>query len=237
MAKESPPAPYTSGLSLFMTQPYIYTLPEQFILDKSVPMRWKLYALINGFWVSGKKVFASNHFFADKLGCTERHIQNCLEELENLGVLERIGVSQNRTIVPKGTNPAFVGGRTGSSKGDEPSVRHISDSISDSYFGEADASQEIIEVKEDQKEPKKPAKYKNARIVFSWFPNPQKSWNMNSTELEYGLLLFDRGEDKVKQALQYVKNHSHEEFFPQVNKPSDLEKKWLDIATYAKRNR
>jgi len=102
--------------------------------------------------------------------------------------------------------------------------------------GEVETSQEIIEVKEDQKEPKKPARYKNARTVFSWFPNPQKSWNMNTTELEYGLLLFERGEEKVKQALQYVKNHSQEEFFPQVNKPSDLEKKWLDIATYAKRN-
>jgi hypothetical protein len=118
-------------------QPYIYTLPEQFLLDKSVPMRWKLFSLINGFWLSGKRVFASNAFFAEKLGCTERHIQTCLEQLEREGVLERIGVSQNRTIVPVGTNSGFVGGRTGSSKGDDPRVRHISESISESRKGVA----------------------------------------------------------------------------------------------------
>jgi hypothetical protein len=149
-------------------QPYIYTLPEQFMEDKSVPMRWKLYSLINGFWLSGKTVFASNSFFAEKLGCSERHIQNCLEDLEKEGVLERVGMSQNRTIVPKGTNTGFVGGRTGSSKGDEPGVHHNSDSNSDSKTVVADAPK-LQRVKEEESEkPNKLPKDEKALSLCSW---------------------------------------------------------------------
>lgn len=100
--------------------------------DADVPKKWKLYTIINGFWLSGKPVFASNKFFAEKLGCSERNIQTCLLQLEGLNLIERIGVSQNRTIVPKGTKLGFVGDEAGLRAGDEAGLHHISDSISDS---------------------------------------------------------------------------------------------------------
>lgn len=100
----------------------------------------------------------------------------------------------------------------------------------------------IVEVPIDQQD--KPervskAKYPNALEVFSWFPNRQKSWESmkNVQEREYAEYLFDRGGEDVKKAIAYVQAHKHEEFFPQVTKPSDLEKKWEDIKAYAKRNR
>lgn len=105
--------------------------------DKSVPMRWKLYALINGFWISGLEVFASNKFFAEKLQCTERHIQGCLEDLEGLKVIRREVHGMDRKIYPA-TNPAFVPARTGSSQSHEPSVRHNSVSNSDSLIIETE---------------------------------------------------------------------------------------------------
>jgi DNA-binding Lrp family transcriptional regulator len=213
-------------------QPYIYTLPEAFIEDKSVPMHWKLYTIINGFWISGKTVFASNQFFAEKLGCTERHIQGCLEKLEEMGLLERIGKSQNRKIVPKGTNPEFVEGRTDSSVRDELSVHHISDSNSDSNTS-ADEPREIVEVfEESERASKKPPKYPNARTVFAWFPNPEPSWKLNTTELKHAELLFLRGEAKVRSALAYVKAHQDDDFFYSITSPSELERKWVKLVNH-----
>lgn len=90
---------------------------------------------------------------------------------------------------------------------------------------------------EEEKPPKKPSKYPNAKTVFSWFPNPQKSWALNTTELKHAELLFDRGEDKVKSRLRYLKENEDSDFLPSITKPSDLERKWVDLEAYAKRNR
>lgn len=129
-----------------MKQPYIYTLPQQFIDDAAVPMHWKLYAIINGFWISAKPVFASNAFFAKNLKCSERYVRDCLEKLEAMEVITREGQSQNRRIVPGsargGTSSSsqFRGGGTSSSTRAEPAVPHTSDSISDRVIPEAKAS-------------------------------------------------------------------------------------------------
>lgn len=137
-----------------MKQPQVYTLPEQFIRDPSVPLKWKLYTIINGFWIAGKPVFASNRFFAEKLGCTERHIQDCLAELEKEHLITRHGKSQNRRIIP--------GGRTDSSWRDEPSdvvrdeptVHHISDSIADNLMITAKADFLVVSEEEKPRAPK-----------------------------------------------------------------------------------
>lgn len=80
------------------------------------------------------------------------------------------------------------------------------------------------------------SKYPHAKEVFSWFDNPEKSWNLNTTELKHAELLWERGESKVKGALKFVKRHLGDEFCPKVTKPSDLERKWSDIVVYAERN-
>lgn len=88
-----------------------------------------------------------------------------------------------------------------------------------------------IEVKEDNEfeRPKRHARFPNARKVFMWFPNPQKWWWLSSYELQFAELLYERGEKAVKGALAYVQKHKDDEFFYKVTKPSDLEKKWLDL--------
>lgn len=80
-------------------------------------------------------------------------------------------------------------------------------------------------------------KYPHAKEVFDWFPVPEKSWKINLTELKHAELLWERGEQKVKRALVYIENHKQDEkFYYTITKPSDLERKWNDIAEYAKRN-
>lgn len=78
----------------------------------------------------------------------------------------------------------------------------------------------------------KPAKYPNARTVFNWFPNPQPSWKIDTTQCKHAELLFLRGESKVKSILSFVEKHKDEEYFPKITKPSDLERKWEDIKAY-----
>lgn len=84
--------------------------------------------------------------------------------------------------------------------------------------------------------PRAKAKYPNARTAFSWFPRRERSWEMNTTELKHGELLFLRGEGQVKKALAFVQEHDDEEFFYSVRKPSDLERKWNDILAFKKKH-
>lgn len=97
-----------------------------------------------------------------------------------------------------------------------------------------------FEIVKDSGKPEKRsnAKYPHSKEVFSWFPRPQKSWESmkNVQEREYAEYLYERGETAVRKALAYCEAHADEEFCPKVSKPSDLEKKWLDISAYAKRS-
>lgn len=76
-------------------------------------------------------------------------------------------------------------------------------------------------------------KYPHAKEVFSWFPDRQKSWELNTTELKHAELLFERGEEKVRGALSFTAKHKDDEMFYKITKPSDLERKWVDLVAYA----
>lgn len=129
-------------------QPYIYTMPERFMEDESVPVKWRLYGYINGFWISGKPVYATNEHFAEKLKCSERHISRALADLEAEGLLMRNVHGFKRYILPGGMTPDVRGGRHGMSAQHDMGGQHISDSNSENKLG-ADArpllTEEIIE--------------------------------------------------------------------------------------------
>lgn len=91
---------------------------------------------------------------------------------------------------------------------------------------------EVPEIQEEDTRTKTPAKYPHSKEVFSWFPAPQPSWKIDTTQLKHAELLFERGEDAVRGILKFVGKHKDDEFFPKVVKPSDLERKWEDIAAY-----
>ncbi len=81
-----------------------------------------------------------------------------------------------------------------------------------------------------------PPKYPHSKEVFSWFPRPQKNWAINKTELAHAELLWERGEKAVKSALQYANKHKSDVYFPVVGSPSELERKWETMKSYAERN-
>lgn len=81
------------------------------------------------------------------------------------------------------------------------------------------------------------AKYPNARTAYSWLPDRQPSWDVNTTELIHGEMLFKRGEEAVRKFVRYVRaNEDNEDFNWTFVKPSDYERKWPEIQKYAKRN-
>ncbi len=94
-------------------------------------------------------------------------------------------------------------------------------------------------VQEDTKPQKvSNAKYPHALEVFSWFPDPQRSWEAlrNVQEREYGEFLYARGESTVRGMLTFCGKYGHMEYFPSWRSPSKLEKNWQGIQDFAERN-
>lgn len=86
---------------------------------------------------------------------------------------------------------------------------------------------------EESKKRRSTAKYPHSKEVFSWFPRPQKSWTLNTTELKHAELLWERGEKRVKAVLDFVAEQKESaDFLYTVIKPSDLERKWEDIRNW-----
>ena len=90
---------------------------------------------------------------------------------------------------------------------------------------------ESYSLKEEEPRARSKAKYPHAKEVFGWFPRPEKSWQIDTTQLKHAELLHERGEARVKKALVFVAKHKDDEYFPKITKPSDLERKWNDLAT------
>jgi len=111
-------------------------MPEGFLQDESIGVKWKLYAIINGFWIGGKTCFGGNEFFAAKLGVSERQIRNGLSQLEEDGYIERVISGNSRVIRPKAhvveAEVSLPRGGSQSSAEAEVPLPHISVSISES---------------------------------------------------------------------------------------------------------
>lgn len=226
-----------------MGKEYTYSMPESFMKDQSVPARWRVLGIINGFAIAGKPCYASNEWFMKELDCSQQTVSTAFKELEELGEIHCVRTKRTRIAyrLKRETLTNLYLTYKSTCISDTNQLVPISDINSDNEIGEAKAPHilEVVEVSESETERKvrKGTKYPNARTVFSWFPKVEKSWDMNVTELMHAELLFERGESAVRKALAFVKSHEEDENFNyKVIKPSDLERKWEDLKLYAKRN-
>lgn len=217
-------------------EPYTYSLPEQFLEDQSVPARWRVWAVINGFFINGGSCWASNEWIATRIKSHKDTVSQAVKELEDKGIIKCQRGARSRTILP------MIGANTYQWSAPTPiSDRHqrLSNSVKNSERESSVAIAphfEVVEASEEEPRSKKPPKYPNARTVFSWFPSPEPSWLLNKTELAHAELLFARGRDAVKQALKFHSRHEDYTDRPQITKPSDLERKWNDLIAFAERN-
>lgn len=113
-----------------------------------------------------------------------------------------------------------------------PTLPSSASSFASASISRASALPYDIVQENPKPEKKSQAKYPHSKEVFSWFPKPEKSWGLNTTELKHSELLWERGEVKVKSALNFIARHKGEDYLPKVTKPSDLERKWEDLKAF-----
>lgn len=80
-------------------------------------------------------------------------------------------------------------------------------------------------------------KYPNALQVYKVFLEVlgklPANWKVNKTQLQCAENLFEeRGLEKVRNALQFYKEHQEEEFCPQVSTPYDLDTKYTNLSQF-----
>lgn len=147
----------------------------------------------------------------------------------------------------KGANesaPLLKGGDERKQGADERSKGGDESATTKNYIKQIDTSvaiappveEVVISFSEEEGRVRKPAKYPKAREVFSWFPEPEPSWKINTTECKHAELLFARGETDVKGIVKFCLKYEDMPFFPKWRKPSALERNWNDIIDFAKRN-
>jgi phage replication O-like protein O len=91
------------------------------------------------------------------------------------------------------------------------------------------------ELKEEKNKPAR--KYPNAPAVRKLFQeilgvNPAH-WNKNVTVLQSCENLFtERGIEKVRNALEFYKEHKDTEFCPVINSPTDLDRKYTNLSQF-----
>lgn len=79
----------------------IYTMPEAFYKDEQVPTRWRVLAYVNGFFINGNTVWASNQTIADELKIkSTKTITTAIKELEQLKLIRCKRTKSSRIILP-----------------------------------------------------------------------------------------------------------------------------------------
>lgn len=142
-----------------MRQPYIYTLPEQFLKDTRVPACWRIYSLMNGFFVSGKVFYGTNEWIEHQIGIKQWAISKGISELVQFGLIECEGrESKHRVCRPTGkviiTQPSEMSLGNLVLNRNQPSAKslHNSDSISEIEKDTANAGIYRIEKENSDRE-------------------------------------------------------------------------------------
>src|SRR5882724_4910342 len=83
----------------------VYSMPQKFIEDLNVPARWRVLAVLNGFFINNNPCWASNEWIAEKIGAHKDTASQGVKDLENLGLIQVTRGPKTRSIVPMiGTN-------------------------------------------------------------------------------------------------------------------------------------
>lgn len=216
-------------------------MPQQFIDDPNVALKWKLYGYLNGFWIAGKTVYARNDTLAKQFNKTERAVQHALGELQEMGLITRDIQGLSRYILPggitEGRSPASPLHEAQLHPRDEAQLHHISDSIiSDSNL--ADEASALVEVVlEDYEKPlKRESRVKDKLAVYHLFSSKEQPWWRHAQQKRAALTLFDLvGMEKLRAGVQFMRENSHDKYCPQADTPFEYEEQMPALARYVKR--
>lgn len=125
--------------------PHVYSMPEAFMQDQSVPARWRILGIVNGFAISGKSFYGSNKWLMQQLKCSEQTVSNAMEELEKMGEVRCERTRRSRMVYRTLRDPNQLGSRPKPTRVSDPNqLGTISDSISDNR---SNATQSVAPVK------------------------------------------------------------------------------------------
>ena len=98
---------------------------------------------------------------------------------------------------------------------------------------DGDASVTAEKKPQTKKYPNAPKVYKVFQEVLGKLP---ANWKINKTQLLTAENLYtERGLEKVKNALEFYKEHKDQEFCTQITQPSDLDAKWTKLGEFKKK--
>lgn len=215
--------------------PYTYTLPQQFIEDTEVPTRWRVWAVINGFFIGGQYCWASNEWIAKQVKAHKDTVSNAVKELELLKIIKCRRGARSREIYPMiGANAYQWSAVTPiNKKNDRP--QRLSISYSDFTSKRELSAKAQIDVVKDIPEKKEsgfaPAKYPNAKDVFRLFKNYSPVlWDRNTTFLRSAQSLFEeKGMEELVEQMDWYKKNRHRDFCPQFDDPAEWANKYAQI--------
>lgn len=183
---------------------------------------------------------------AARCGVDTKTVQRALIRLEEVGYLsiERSTGRGNANVYwllkkPKGCNlcPFIKGdieddkrGHLEPKKGTE-TTPHI-DKID---IKDISATRIVIEKDEEKPNRESKAKYPHSKEVFGLWEVSPRNWTLNTTQLRAAENLYEeRGIEAIQEALQFIKDFGHTDFFPSITSPYDLDSKWAKLEAKSK---
>ena len=230
-----------------MNQPRIYSMPEEFMYDQNVPAHWRVLGILNGFFLNRKKVYASNKWFSEQLGCSERTITEAIGTLERIGKISCKRTKTTRVITDvKDSDELLPPSQSTAIPLDSNELLSNADLNADNILGGTEVPQGKcslpIEVVPDTEKPKVIHKVKHPayqvfqifRDVTGYFPD---YWSRNKTIRESADSLWKtKGPDQIRRALLYYMDNKSVPYCPEIITPFDLETKWKKLSIFKEKN-
>lgn len=209
-------------------------MPQQFIDDPNVALKWKLYAHLNGYWIGGKTVYARNDTLAKAFNKSERAIQSALCELEELGLITRNIQGLSRYILPggiklEGRSPASPIHEAQLHPRDEAQLHHTSDNTTSDSLPIAAEPRVNVKLNENGDE----EKTAGSREVLEAFKESNPSYKtLLSRKAQHDAarrLIEIHGLQTVLEVARVLPETNKLPYFTPITTPIELESGWAKL--------
>ncbi len=202
----------------------IYTMPRGFYEDKEVPTHWRLLAYLNGFFINGLSVWASNETISEELNVTPRSIINAVKILEEKSFIWCERTKRSRIIYAGKSKPESENESTESEKGFSLRVKRVSVSDRKGFQSNSDNNAEI------NSDSNNSDKLQVSEIIkcFEEVDVKNKTYYGNKTQRAAAeFLIKEYGFENVKSLVRSLNELKQKLVYcPSINSPWDLKEKF-----------
>lgn len=195
-------------------KPHIYTMPEEFVKDSNVPARWRALAVLNGFFLNGKKCWASNEWIGKEIKAHKDSVSQAIKELEDLKLI-RCERTRRTRLISQVLHP-MIGDNTYQEGGPTPILdrpQRLSNSVSNAVS--INTAQSAEPIREEKDEPTRSKAVLGAKQIYE----PLVLW----AEEERGAPFLATHRLKQYKALKIARENKI--------KSADLKERWQEMAS------